>query len=51
MNDNLAAVVKKYSVHGHEEYAQLMHGYSKDTLIGMFTDLLFGEGDDAFLAW
>lgn len=40
MNDNLAKIVKAYSLLSHEEYAQKMHDFSKDTVIGTFTDLL-----------
>ena len=40
MNDNLAKVVKSYSLFTHAKYAQKMHDFSKDTVISTFTDLL-----------
>ena len=40
MNQNLSDAIKEYSLRPHCDYARLMHGYSKDTLVGMFTDLL-----------
>lgn len=40
MNENLANAVKSYSMQSHREYANSMNEHSKDTLIGMFTDLL-----------
>ena len=40
MNQNLSDAIKEYSLRPHCDYARLMHGYSKDTLVGMFTGLL-----------
>lgn len=40
MNENLSKAVKLYSLAPHAKYAEYMHGFSKDTVIGMFTDLL-----------
>lgn len=40
MNNNLNKAVKSYSLKPHTEYAACMHGFSKDTVIAMFTDLL-----------
>lgn len=40
MNDALTSAIKSYSMQTHDEYSRLMHGFSKDMLLGVFTDLL-----------
>ena len=40
MNETLAKAIKSYSMDAHSGYAGRMHGFSKDTIIGMFSDLL-----------
>ena len=40
MNENLTKAIKSYSLYAHDDYAKQMHGFSKETVISVFTDLL-----------
>lgn len=40
MNKNLEEAIKTYSTSDHKELSSLLLGYSKDTLIALFSDLL-----------